>query len=219
MVPTVKGLFQVSVIAVALLCWFYYEDYKIDRLKRDIVESLPAHLSELNIKLLDLMNHNVDILAANNELKKNLKKLKKDIYEMKVDILAENKELEDSLRSNMETLKGEMYEIKIQLSELINNHMHMLTENRVFKDDLSKVSEDLVKQINYLTIFLIDSEVKTSDAVAEIKEKVDVNADNSGMKKKLQLLAQITCTITGYAHRGIEGGCIIIEKLLFGLIP
>ena len=51
------------------------------------------------------MNHNVDILVANNELKKNLKKLKK---EMKVDILAENKELEDSLRSNMETLKGEM---------------------------------------------------------------------------------------------------------------
>ena len=102
MAPTVKGLFQVSVIAVALLCWFYYEDYKIDRLKRDIVESLPAHLSELNIKLLDLMNHNVNILAANNELNKNLKK------EMKVDILAENKELEDSLRSNMETLKGEI---------------------------------------------------------------------------------------------------------------
>ena len=93
--------------------------YKIDRLKSDIVESLPAYLSELNIKLLDLMNHNVDILAASNELNKNLKKLKKEIYEMKVDILAENKELEDSLRSNMETLKGEMYEIKIQLSELI----------------------------------------------------------------------------------------------------
>ena len=47
MVPTVKGIFQVSVIAVALLCWFYYEDYKIDRLKSDIVESLPAYLSEL----------------------------------------------------------------------------------------------------------------------------------------------------------------------------
>ena len=105
MVPTVKGIFQVSVIAVALLCWFYHEDYKIDRLKRNMMESLPAHLSELNIKLLDLMNHNVNILAANNELNKNLKKLKK---EMKVDILAENKELEDSLRSNMETLKGEI---------------------------------------------------------------------------------------------------------------
>ena len=76
------------------------------------------------------MNHNVDILAASNELKKNLKK------EMKVDILAENKELEDSLRSNMETLKGEIYEI--QLSEFINNHMHMLTENRDFKyEDIS----------------------------------------------------------------------------------
>ena len=97
----------------------------------------------LNIKLLDLMNHNVNILAANNELNKNLKKLKK---EMKVDILAENKELEVSLRSNMETLKGEIYEIKIQL---INNHiMHMLTENRDFKDDLSKVFEDLVKSFN-----------------------------------------------------------------------
>ena len=81
--------------------------------------------------------------------------------------------------------------------QVINNHMHMLTEN---KDDLSKVSEDLVKQINYLTIFLIDYAVKTSDAVAEIKEKVD-DADNSGMKKKLQSLAQISsdsCILISY---------------------